>query len=200
MSGNGCRSTGLRIQFRVRFLLVIDLRLEMKNFSIAVIVFSFGFFFLGIIGFLINPDRLDAEEIRTLAEEAVPLIEVPPKPAGTTRLEPTSQEICTNVPNLRFLRVEMKRVCNQVPGPPKEVFVGPSNLEIETWEKQLEKLRSDRLRSVKDEIARIENMQRSIFSEYIKDMVQIGSGVFGMIFGGIGCILAFRKERRESQG
>ena len=148
-----------------------------RTLSLVVLACSFGFLLLGLTGYAISPKLLNATEIRRNAEEAVPSLALPEKPAGQTVLVPTTQNICTTIPEFRGFKILSKNICVDQAGPPIEKFVGPTDLEMQNWELEVERIQRERTALLELEIAKIENSQQILFTAYIKDLIQISSSI-----------------------
>ena len=165
----------------------------MQNFSlrsvgVPLILLSFGFILVGVLGYAMSPDWLSASEIQEIARKNVPAPAYPPAPAGRQETQSRTREVCTQVPTVAGLRVTMKNVCNQV-REPFVVAVGPSKEDNNAWQATVGSIRRDYEMALRQEEARISERQRADLKSFVKDMIQIATGVLGLVTGIIALVI-----------
>jgi hypothetical protein len=129
-----------------------------------------------------SPDWLSAEQIREQARKNNPEPVYPPPPGGKQVVQQNTRQVCTQVPKLVGLRVSMQNVCTNISYPTTSVS-GPSTEETREWETRVAAMRSNYQTLVDQDAARISERQRSDLKSYVKDMIQISTGILGLITG-----------------
>ena len=166
-----------------------------ENFPVVLLVCSSGLFIVGALSYSLSPKILTEDEILAFAEENVPAIDTPPKPVGRTIKETKTRKSCNKVLTMRGLKIHNKTVCHEIPTV-VERFVDPTDAEMNEWEEEINQLNRDRSRQVKSEISSLTFEENFAIRAFVKDMIQILSGLFGMVFGAFGVYLGLRKDRR----
>ena len=168
-----------------------------RSVFVTIVVASFGFFAVGSISALMSPDMQTQGEILLEAESSVPDVIIPDKPQGRTISETKSEKVCNKVLTMKGLKIHIKTVCHEIPKT-FERFVGPTDLEMSKWEQDVESANYRRTLLIEAEVKRLTDVQNQAFRAHVKDMIQIASGLFGMLFGAVGMYLAIRQDRRAT--
>jgi hypothetical protein len=174
------------------------------SIAIPLILLSIGFILIGAVGYAMSPDWLTAQQIQDQARKATPEPTYPPAPGGKQLVKTETQKVCTRVPRISGLRIDMQDVCSNISIPRTEL-VGPTNDETNAWQEQTAAMRNAYETSVAQEAARISERQRSDLKSFVKDMIQIGTGILGLITGITALVVgairgSTNKEGKESGG
>jgi len=161
-----------------------------------VLALSIGIFLIGFSSVFLSPERISQEEILGIAEELVPEPTLPPRPEGQTVTETVFDKACDKVLTVRGLKIHNKTVCRDVPKT-IEKFVEVSSKQMADWESEVQKIQQDRHRRLQEKISELVREENLAFRAYIKDLIQIFSGIFGILFGVAGLFFALRRDRRE---
>jgi len=151
----------------------------------ALFFSSFGFLLIGFVGYLMAPPRLSVAEIGAAAQNDVPEVECPPRPAGRVEQSTTPRQVCTDIPSVTGFRLQTKRTCINIQEPTVR-FIDPPTEEIRRWEldcKQRKDARSVRLQA---RIAEISARQRNELKDFVNDMIKIALGIVGVMAAFLG--------------
>jgi len=155
---------------------------KVSAWSIAIPLFllSIGFILMGAIGYAMSPEWLSAQQIRDQAHKTIPEPTYPPPPGGKQVIQQNTRQVCTQVPRVNGFppKITMQNVCTNVPAP-TAIVTGPSTEETRNWQDKVASMRANYEMAVDHEAARISERQRSDLKSYVKDMVQISTGVLG---------------------
>lgn len=171
-------------------------RASIWQLSITLILLSIGFLTVGVIGYLMSPDWLTAEEIQEQARAAIPQPVIPPPPLGRQELQTINRRVCTDVPSVSGLQIKMSPICSDVP----EVVprsVDPTNEELREWEEKVDVLKRAYDLAITTEAARISDRQRADLKTFVKDIVQIATGMLGLLTGLIALVLSAWKDKQD---
>ena len=168
--------------------------------SLVLIFCSIGFVVIGSLSALFQPREISDEEAIKLAQERAPTLALPARPVGQTVIEQTPQKICTEVPFFSGFppKVKTRQQCDTIQVT-NERFVGPTNDEERQWEAEVARIQDFNSALLELELKKIELERAQDLRALLKDLIQIGSGALGMLFGGIGTVLAIRRDRRDTR-
>lgn len=170
-----------------------------NNIGIALICLSIGFIVLGGIGYAMSPEWLTAQEIREQARKAIPEPVYPPPPTGIEQIKQEPKKVCTQVPEFKNFQIRMRDVCTSVPSP-VVTSSGPSNSETNEWKKKVDTIKREYELAVDQEARRISERQRSDFKAYVRDMIQISTGILGLIGGVVALLIGASKGNVPKPG
>jgi hypothetical protein len=153
----------------------------------ALVLVSLGFLLVGIIGYAMRPEWLSAQQIQEEAEQVLSKPVYPSAPGNQQVVQQTKRSVCIQVPEIGGVkwsepipRVTMKNVCSEVPDQ-TTISLGPTTADTKQWEDKVADTKSKYLQAVRQESTRISERQRGDLKIYVKDMLQISTGVIGLI-------------------
>ncbi|WP_156332389.1 hypothetical protein [Rhodopseudomonas sp. AAP120] len=173
-------------------------RLAILSIAIPLVLISIGFLLLGIVGYAMSPEWLSAQQIQDLARKTIAEPAYPPAPEGKQIVKSRPRQVCTNVPKISGLNISMQNSCVTI-NESVTTIEGPSTEETRNWQSNVANLRANYELAVNQEAARISERQRADLKTYIKDMIQISSGLLGLVTGIIGLFVGFSRGREGKQ-
>jgi len=157
-------------------------KVSVWSIAIPLILLSIGFILVGTLGYAMSPEWLTAAQIREEARRAIPQPTYPPPPAGKPVVHQNVRQECTQVPDFHGFKIGMQSVCTNVPVQAVSVE-GPSTDETKDWQTKVSAMRANYETAVDQEASRISERQRSDLKSFVKDMIQICTGILGLVAG-----------------